>query len=142
MHQKDLVKQAWESAGLYSRRDAKLQQFLKHVDESPTACWPELIDLCRTRYPEYLEQLVTPIWNTGDRLLRLNLIRAIDLERQDEQALFTKLVRQSDLQHDEPELRAIIQVANRPVLDRMMRRRSLPQELKTLVELRRARLTP
>ena len=37
MYQKDYVRSLWKAAGLYDENDAKLQQFLKLLDE-PTLC--------------------------------------------------------------------------------------------------------
>ena len=78
MYQKDLIRRASEEAGLYRRRDPKLHRFLKRLDQ-PGECWPELIEAVTTEYRDYLEALARPLWETGDALVRLNLIRAADV---------------------------------------------------------------
>src|SRR2546427_3788579 len=107
MHQKELVKQAWVEAGLYRGRDVKLAAFLEYFDRASMDCWPEVVKELREHYPELKERLVIPIWNTQDKLLRLNVIRAIDFERKDEADLLQKLVRRTDAATDTPELHAV-----------------------------------
>jgi len=140
MHQRDLVRKAWAEAGLYDTKDAKLKQFLKHVDDTPLDCWPELIELARTKYPEYLEKLVTPIWNIGDKLLRLNLIRNSELTQPNEKKLARKLARQLRPERDVLELRAAIREAPIEVLDELVKKKGIPDPLKKMLDERRAEL--
>src|SRR5258705_11402882 len=119
MYQRDLVRKAWADAGLYDTKDAKLQEFLKHVDDKPLDCWPELVELVRTQYPEYLEKLVTPIWNIEDKLLRLNLIRKADLSQPEEKKIAQKFLRQLRPEANTLELQAVIREAPVDVLDQV-----------------------
>jgi hypothetical protein len=132
MHQKNLVKQAWQAAGLYQSKDAKLQQFLKLID-GPLACWPELVDECRRNYAKYKTRLAQPIINTGDTLLRLNLVRVIDAQYDDEVQLLRTLIQQSDPQKDEPELKAVA-LKNVPALTKAIAAKpGLSKELESIV---------
>jgi len=142
MHQRDLVRKVWAEAGLYATKDAKLRQFLKHVDDTPLDCWPELVEFVRTQYPEYLDRLVTPIWNAGDKLLRLNLIRNAELSQPAEKKMAQKLVRQLRPETDALELRAVIRDAPVEVLDQVAKKKSIPDQLKIMLDQRRALLKP
>lgn len=142
MYQRDLVRKAWADAGLYDTKDIKLQQFLKHVEETPLDCWPELVELVRTQYPEYLDRLVTPIWNTGDKLLRLNLIRNAEPSQPDERKMVQKLVRQLRPETDTVELQAIIREAPVEILAQLANKKSIPDQLKITLDQRRALLKP
>jgi len=113
MQQKTLVKQAWLDANLYYSNDPKLAAFLKHVEESAIDCWPELIREVREHYPECKEQIVTPIWDTGDKLLRLHVIRAADPESEEDVAIFQRLVQRPNTRGDDWELQALMRVAQR-----------------------------
>jgi hypothetical protein len=137
MHQKDLARQAWQAAGFYRSPDAKLLRFLKHFDQSAADCWPDMVDECRARYPEYKERLVVPLWNTGDRLLRLNLIRVADFRFADELELALKYVQQSRPDAELPELRALIQKGHERVWRAIDRKRNLPPDLRTFLDLHR-----
>jgi hypothetical protein len=134
VHQKDLARQAWADAGLYRRTDPKLQAFLKHFEESSLECWPELVDEARTRYSEYVELLVMPLWNTGDKLLRLNLVRQADLKKTQEADLLAKLVQRARPTTEVHELRAIAESRDKKLLKLISRKRDLPPELASLVE--------
>ena len=113
MQQKILVKQAWLDAGLYRSTDPKLAAFLKHVEEAVTDCWLELIREVREHYPECKEQIVTPIWDTGDKLLRLHVIRAADPESEEDVAIFQRLVQRPNRRGNDWEQQALMGVAQR-----------------------------
>lgn len=113
MHQKTLVKQAWLDAGLYRSTDPKLAAFLKHVEEAVTDCWLELLQEVREHYPECKEQIVTPIWDTGNKFLRLHIIRAADPESEEDVAIFRRLVQGPNTHGDDVELHALLRVAQR-----------------------------
>src|SRR5213594_4063258 len=102
MYQKDAAKAAWTAAGLYRSKDAKLRKFLKYFDDSPMDCWPEVVKKARSDYSEYMEQLVQPLWQTGDKLLRVNLIRYADLSHKNEFELLAKLSHKLKADEDRP----------------------------------------
>ena len=131
MHQKDLVKQLWQAAGLYQSRDAKLQEFLRRIDD-PRECWPELVDACRRNYPEYIKQLVDPLVNAGDKLLRLNLIHAADVQKETEVELLRSYVKRSDPQADEIELRAVAIKGIDALNAEIKRKKNLPPALQEI----------
>jgi hypothetical protein len=111
MQQRSLVKQAWTDADLYS--NTQLQPFLAQFEAGAIGCWSELSQEVRDRYADYKEQMLTPIWDVGNKILRLNLIRALNPEREDEVAIFQHLIQRPD-QHGDPwELEALLRVARR-----------------------------
>lgn len=104
MYQKDLVRDAWKSAGLYDEDDPKLRQFLDLL-EDPAQCWAELIAACRRDFAAYKARVVQPILDSGDTLVRLMVIRAAS--EADELDLIERYISASDPAHDEAELKAI-----------------------------------
>ena len=112
MHQKGLVKQAWQAAGLYDSKDLKLAPFLRLLDAASADCWPQLLAECRKNFGNYKAKLADPIWNTGDKVLRLNLIRSADLTLPDEAAILHKYVAKCDPKRDALELRAFVQTGS------------------------------
>lgn len=140
MHQRDLVKRVWEEAGLYRTRDSELRQFLEHLDESSEECWPELVERARALSSKHLATLVRPLWKSGDKLLRINLIRAADMERGEERELLRRYIRLVSPEQDEFELRAVLEKDSVEVVDQILRKRNLTPQLRTLAELRRAQL--
>jgi hypothetical protein len=143
MHQRDVARQAWERARLYRSRDADVRAFLKHFEETEADCWPELLTLVRTRYPAIKEQLAVPLWTSGDQLLRMNLLRAIDATQADEQAILQRLLGRIDPRRGEFELRAaVLHLDSQPLLDAIARRRLISDELRAMIDLRRNQLPP
>ena len=133
MHQKDAVKQAWINAGLYRSRDARLQEFLKKLEDVPLNCWPEFIDDCRRNYADYKAKLVGPIWDSGDKLLRLNLIRAADTSLADELALLQKCIARCDPTQDQAELKAIVLKQDPQLNAQITKIRNLPVDVKNAI---------
>src|SRR5690349_14868503 len=133
MYQKELVRQAWEAAGLYRSRDQKLQEFLSYFDAASGDCWPEIVAQVRERYPEYLERLVAPLWNAGDPLVRLNLIRFADTDRPEEHSVLAKLVRRVEPAAAVLELHAVMEKGDQQLLDLVARKRNLPPETQQLL---------
>lgn len=132
MYQKDLVRTAWKSAGLYDENDAKLQQFLAMLDD-PTKCWTEMTDAARSSFATYKSRLAQPIMDTGDKLVRLMLIRGAVDTHADEIALLEKYIVSSDPATDAIELKAIA-LKNVPKLNRALaRKKNLPQDILSTV---------
>lgn len=119
MYQKDLVRSAWKAAGLYDENDSKLQQFLKQLDD-PTRCWAEMIAECRRSYASYKSKLIAPLIGTGDKLVRLSLIRAALPSADDEMTMLKDYIGKSDPVRDETELKAIA-LKNVAVLNRSLK---------------------
>ena len=106
MYQKDLIRSAWKSAGLYDENDSKLQQFLKLLDD-PNQCWKEMTDACRRSFTDYKAKLVQPILDSGDKLVHLIVIRTLSESNDDEMALIERYIAASDPKRDQVELRAV-----------------------------------
>jgi hypothetical protein len=110
---RSIVKQAWLEAGLYDSKDARLQSFLQHFEQTIHGCWPDLWPMVRESYPEHKEQLLTPIWDTGEKMLRLNVIRALSPDHSDEVEIFGRIAQRPDVQSNPWELEALMRVARR-----------------------------
>lgn len=131
MHQKDFVRAAWTTAGLYDEQDAKLHQFLVRL-EDPTQCWPELIGVCRTEYSSYKARLAQPILDAKDALAHLALIRAAS--EPDELQLLEGYVAASDPASDETELKAIA-LKNVAALNRALAEKAdLPASVQAILD--------
>jgi hypothetical protein len=140
MHQKDLVKQAWERAGLYRSKDAKLRQFLAHFENVRTDCWPELAAEMRGRYPEYLDVLVQPLWDTGDKLVRVNLLRLARLDDKRERALVDKVIAASDPRTDAVELRTAVLRGDATLAGHVAAMKGLDPDMRRFVARRQAEI--
>jgi hypothetical protein len=108
MHLRDLVKQRWAEAGLYARKNAHLQSFLKHVDGTPMECWDDYAVLFRRQYYDLFDQLIPPLLRADDKLLRIALIRQADFTQPKELKAARAFVRAADPVRDRPELNAIL----------------------------------
>jgi hypothetical protein len=140
MHLRELARSAWRKAGLYRTRDASLRACLDYFETHQADCWPDMVDAVRAICPNQKEMLVRPLWNTGDALLRANLIRAADLSQPDERTLLDTLLGRLDSRRDERELHIASRLKDAAILDRIARRRVISTDLRDVVTSNRARL--
>jgi hypothetical protein len=136
MYQKEAAKAAWMAAGLYRSRDPKLRDFLKHVETDEQDCWSKLAKRLRTNSPELLEQIVTPLWNSGDKLLRVNIVHYLDPSRKDEHDLLDKLSRRLDPHVDAPELAAIARSGTTAAIEHLVARNDVPEPIRNVARHR------
>lgn len=139
MHQRDAVRAAWAAAGLDQLPDPGLQQFLKTFDAAGEDCWPQLAERARKLCPGQVERLAAAIWRSGDPLLRVNLIRQVDLSSKAEAALMERWARTLDVDRHRCELAAVVERGPAAVLDRVLHRRKLPAGLRAAAGERLAR---
>jgi hypothetical protein len=133
MHQKVLALQAWRETGLDRHEDPKIQAFFKLVQASSGACWPDLVKECRNHLPDQKRLLAIPVWKTGDKLLRVNLLRFLDPAHKDELMFLLELVRHCDATKDGPELRAVVEKRHKQLLHEVERKTGLSNETQLLI---------
>jgi hypothetical protein len=133
MHQRTAIQEAWRKAGLYDSADPKLKTFLEMLDD-PRQCWPELVAASRGVYADIKAKLVGPILETGDKLMRLNLIRAADPNRADEVGLLSEFIKTSDPQRDEIELQEIARKSTPQLLSDLKQKPGLTLRVSEVVD--------
>src|SRR5712692_8565502 len=73
MHQRAAAKAAWQAAGLYE--DARLRAFFDAFEQCQEDCWAALSARVRDQNARHKRRLAAPLWASGDKLLRLNLMK-------------------------------------------------------------------
>ena len=131
MYQKDLIRSAWMSAGLYDENDSKLQQFLKLLDD-PTQCWTEMTETCRRSYAAYKTKLIQPILDSNDTLVHLMVIRAA-VTNEDEMALLERYVAASDPARHAVELKAVALKNVARLSEALKQKPHLPHEVRAIL---------
>ncbi len=137
MHQKDAARRAWQEAGLYRSSNPQVRDFLRRFENSSAACWEELADVVRLEYPDLKETLVRPLWDSGDKVLRVNLLRLADLRQDDEAELYGEATGTLRGDKDAPELETVIRGGEKQFLDQVGRKRTLPEGVRRLLEFQR-----
>ena len=135
MHIRELVKQKWQESGLYESQNEKVQAFLKYFDEHSELCWSEVLREFRERYYEGFNDLVPPLLDIDDKLLRLMIVRKADLNQGQEVELLSELVRKADPLKNEPELSAIARRRHTRLTAELQKRQDLTEELRRVVNL-------
>lgn len=115
MHLRELVKQRWSDARLYSQADPHLSEFLAYFEANPGDCWEAAVAVFREKYYRLYDQIVPPLVNSTDKALRIQIIRHTDPSRPKEMRTLKEIVRSADPVADRPELNAILAM-KRPAL--------------------------
>ena len=137
MHQRDRARKVFEDAGTLRSKDNKLQRLIKEVESRPSMCWPELVDEMRTRYPEYKVQLAEMLfWNVTDKAIRVGIIRHSDPRVEDEHASLVRAIEKLDPVADATELQAIVDLADKRLIERVRKKKGIPEALAQVIDHR------
>ena len=131
MHLRELAKQQWANSGIYRIHNARLQEFLKYFDDTPLECWNEYVPLFRKKYYEFFDQLVVPLFQSRDKLMRTVLIRQANVRRPRELAFLEEFVQRADPLEDQPELKAVLALKSKYLTNKMQARPELAELFKS-----------
>lgn len=134
MHIRDLVKQKWADEGLYASKKAKVQAFLKYIEDKPLECWDEYVKEFRDHYYNLFDELVPPLMKTRDKLLRLIIIRNVDLSKPKEVKLIKEFVKKADPIEDEPELLNIAKIGHKGLSAELCKCKGLTDEVRKILQ--------
>ena len=134
MHIRDLVKQKWADEGLYASKKAKIQAFLRYIEDNPLECWDEYVKQFRDHYYDLFDELVPPLMKTHDKLLRMILIRNVDLAKPNELKLLKEYVKKADPKEDEPELLAIAKLEHKNLNAELLQLKELSSEVRKILQ--------
>jgi hypothetical protein len=116
------MRKIWRKAGLYESKTRTIRDFLDFVGAEPPSDWEHGLQEFRDRYYDAFDQVVPPLLQSDDKLLRLMLIRHADLSKRRELNLLKRFAETADPIRDEPELLAIATLGHKS-LDRAIRER-------------------
>lgn len=134
MHIRELIKQRWAEAGLYASKKRKVQAFLAYIEEHPEHSCEQYIATFREQFADLTGEIVPPLLQSDDKLLRLLLIRNADLSRPREVKLLKELAQTADPLADEPELLALARLGHRGVSEVLAQREGLGGEVRQLLQ--------
>jgi hypothetical protein len=115
------MRKIWRKKGLYQSQSPTMQSFLAAIDSEPD--WERGLQEFREKHYGLFDQVVPPLLQSEDKLLRLTLIRHADVSRRRELNLLKRLAQTADPMRDEPELLAILSLGHKS-LDREIRERA------------------
>ena len=134
MHIRDLVKQKWADEGLYASKKAKIQAFLRYIEDNPLECWDEYVKKFREHYYDLFNDIIPPLLKTQDKLLRMILIRNADLSKPKELKLLKEYVKKADPKEDEPELLAIAKLGHKNLNAELLQLKELTSEVRKILQ--------
>jgi hypothetical protein len=116
------MRKIWRRAGLYESKTRAIRDFLDFVGSEPPPDWEQGLQKFRKKHYDVFDQVVPPLLQSDDKLLRIMLIRHADLSKRRELNLLKRFARTADPIHDEPELLAMASLGHKS-LDRAIRER-------------------
>ena len=131
MHIRNLVQRTWQERNFYASRNARLRAFLADQDEHPERPLEDVLASIRMDYPDLFESLVSPLFETQDKLLRVTLIRNADVNSPKDLRLLKAFIRAADPTEDEPELLAMAHLGHRGLTAELRKREPLPASVHT-----------
>ena len=134
MYLRDLAKRKWREAGLYRSKKSSVRSFLKYIEDNPLDCWDEAIKVFRKRFYDAFDDLVPPLLDTDDKLMRLIVIRRLNVNKRKELDVLKRLAKELDAQDDVLELKAVALVRNKSVLSVLKSRKDLSMEVRHIIE--------
>lgn len=134
MHLRDLIKQRWADEGLYVSKKARLQAFLKYIDDNSLECWDECVKEFRDNYYDLFDELIPPLMKTRDKLLHLILIRNMDLSKPKEVKLLKGFIKQAEPIEDEPELLAIAKLRHEGLTAQLYKQKKVTDDLRRMLQ--------
>jgi hypothetical protein len=117
------MRKIWRKVGLYQSKAPTIRSFLAFIGAEPTPNWECGLRVFREKHYDGFNQIVPPLLQSEDKLLRIMLIRHADLSKRRELNLLKRFVQTADSIHDEPELLAIVSLRHKS-LDRAIRQRA------------------
>lgn len=115
------IRKIWRKEGLYESPSPTMRSFLASVDSESN--WERGLQEFREKHYGLFDQIVPPLLQSEDKLLRLMVIRHADVSKRRELNLLKRLAQTADPIRDEPELLAILSLGHKS-LDREIRERA------------------
>jgi hypothetical protein len=116
------MRKIWRKAGLHESKTRGVRDFLDFVGSEPPPQWEHGLQEFRERHYDVFDQVVPPLLQSDDKLLRIMLIRHADLSKRRELNLLKRFAQSVDPIRDEPELLAMMSLGHKS-LDRAIRER-------------------
>jgi hypothetical protein len=116
------MRKIWRTAGLYESKTRAVRDFLDFVGSEPPPHWEHGLQEFRARHYDVFDEVVPPLLQSDDKLLRIMLIRHADLSKRRELNLLKRFAQTVDPIRDEPELLAMMSLGHKS-LDRAIRER-------------------
>lgn len=116
------MRKLWRKAGLYQSKATKIKNFLAFIESQPPPDWEHGLQEFREKHYDVFDQVVPPLLESEDKLLRVVLIRHADLSKRRELNSLKRLAQTADPIRDEPELLALVSLGHKG-LDREIRER-------------------
>jgi hypothetical protein len=127
------MRKIWRKAGLYQSHAPSMRSFLAFIDSEPTPDWEQGLQEFREKHYRLFDQVVPPLLQSDDKLVRVAVVRHADLSKRRELNLLKRFAQNADPIHDEPELLAIVSLGHESLAREIRARGDLTPNLRQAV---------
>jgi hypothetical protein len=117
------MRKVWRKAGLYESKSRAIRNFLDFIGSEPAPNWEHGLGEFREKHYDVFDQVVPPLLQSEDKLLRLAVIRHADPSKRRELNLLKRFAQSADPIRDEAELLALLSLGHES-LEREIRERA------------------
>jgi hypothetical protein len=135
MHQREVALKALKKAA-GKERNSRIAEFVRFLGQHYELCWSDYVDVIREQFPADREAMALAIWETGDKVLRTNLVRHLDPGQPAEVKILQRLIKSCRGLEDEAELLIALEKDDRRILAQMKKLKSISLETSAMIEAR------
>ena len=128
-----VMRKIWRKAGLYRSQAPSMQSFLAFINSEPIPDWEHALLEFREKHYGLFDQVVPPLLQSDDKLVRIAVVRHADLSKRRELNLLKRFAQNADPIHDEPELLAIVALGHESLAREIRARGDLTPDLRRAV---------
>ena len=94
MHVCSLMRKIWREVGLFKSNAAKIQAFIKFIETQSSQDWDRGVQEFRNNHYDVFNDVIPPLMESDDKLLRLLVIHHADPKKRKELNLLKDFARQ------------------------------------------------
>lgn len=128
MYIRDEVRERWASEGVLDRKNSKINDFMKYIQDHPSECWDEYIAVFRRDYYDLFDKIVPPLLKSRDFVLRAALVAKADLDKPKEVEALKAMIHHADPEVDQPVLLAIARRGHKGLMAELEKHEKLTPE--------------
>jgi hypothetical protein len=127
------MRKIWGKSGLHESKTRAIRNFLAFIESEPSPNWEHGLREFREKHYDVFDQVVPPLLQSEDKLLRLAVIRHADPSKRRELNLLKRFAQSADPIRDEAELLALLSLGHESLEREIRERADLTPNLRQVV---------
>lgn len=129
MLQKKTIWKAFKEAGVLDSTNENTQKLVKHIKLDKDHCWRDFSDDFRKNFYDCFDEIVPPLLEIDDPLIRLALVKYLDPSKPKEKEALARIAKSVNPEIDEVSVKYLAR-SNEASVTKELKRKLLPDKLK------------